>query len=68
MSQGYKDSRISRAGQVGNMLTLESHALSGYQAALCGFETAESLHKAERVNFNVEIVNLTAHLWYISGT
>lgn len=68
MSQGYKDSRISRAGQVGNMLTLESHALSDYQAALCGFETAESLCKAERMNFKVEIVKLTAHWLYICGT
>lgn len=40
------------------MLTLESHALSSYQAALCGFETAESLHEAERMNFKVEIINL----------
>lgn len=58
MSQGYKDSRISRAGQVGNMLTLESHALSSYQAALCGSQAAESLHKAERMNLRVETVNI----------
>lgn len=54
-----------KAGQVGNMLTLESHALSGYRATLCDFEAAESLHKAERMNFKVEIVNLITHRLFI---